>query len=102
MPKIEHFIDNSVEWEDKLANNFDEIMKSYSGIRESMDVFKGSIQDGDYNVKEITSDVLPTLNNTLTELQHLIIKLDSLAEHYEKSPGDILYKTQEVNKGPGE
>jgi len=102
MPKIEYFIDNSVEWEDKLAKNFQEIMNSYAGIRESMDVFKGSIEKGDYNIKEITSDVLPTLNNSLVELQHMIIRLDSLIEQYEKSPADILYKTQEINKGPGE
>jgi len=102
MPKIEYFIDNSVEWEDKLAKNFQEIMNSYAGIRESMDVFKGSIENGDYNIKEITSDVLPTLNNSLVELQHMIIRLDSLIEQYEKSPADILYKTQEINKGPGE
>jgi len=102
MPKIEYFIDNSVEWEDKLAKNFQQIMNSYAGIRESMDVFKGSIEKGDYNIKEITSDVLPTLNNSLVELQHMIIRLDSLIEQYEKSPADILYKTQEINKGPGE
>lgn len=102
MPRIEYFIENSVEWEDKLAYNFDEIMKSYAGIRESMDVFKASVNRGDYNLKEITTDIVPTLNTTLDELQQLIIRLDSLAQHYEQSPSDILYKKEEINKGPGE
>ena len=102
MPKIENFIDNSVAWENKLANNFKVIMQSYMGIRESMDVFKASVANGDFNIKEITSDVIPSLNSTLLELQELIISLDSLMEQYEKSPGDILFKTQEINKGPGE
>lgn len=102
MPEIEHFINNSVEWEDKLAGNFQVIMQSYMGIRASMDVFKASVSNGAFDVKEITSDIVPTLNNTLLEIQHLIISLDALMEQYEKSPGDILFKTQEVNKGPGE
>ncbi len=102
LPKVEHFVENSVEWEDKLAKNFDEIMSSYARISESMDIFKDSVKSGDYNIKEITSDVIPTLNNTLVDLQHLMIKLDSLSDQYEKSPADILYKQQEINKGPGE
>ncbi|MCW8837315.1 MAG: MCE family protein, partial [Thiovulaceae bacterium] len=74
----------------------------YMGIRSSMDVFKASVASGDFDIKEITSDIVPTLNNTLLELQRLIISLDSLMQQYEKSPGDILFKTQELNKGPGE
>ncbi|MCW8837364.1 MAG: MlaD family protein, partial [Thiovulaceae bacterium] len=38
LPRIEHFVNNSVEWEDKIANNFNVIMQSYMGIRSSMDV----------------------------------------------------------------
>ncbi|MCW9025934.1 MAG: MlaD family protein [Thiovulaceae bacterium] len=102
LPRIEHFVNNSVEWEDKIANNFNVIMQSYMGIRSSMDVFKASVASGDFDIKEITSDIVPTLNNTLLELQRLIISLDSLMQQYEKSPGDILFKTQELNKGPGE
>ena len=102
VPKIEHFVNNSVEWENKLAGNFEVIMQSYMGIRASMDVFKASVASGDYDIREITSDVVPTLNNTLLELQQMIIRMDALVEQYEKSPGDILYKTQEIKKGPGE
>ncbi|WP_373069310.1 MlaD family protein [Sulfurimonas sp.] len=102
MPKIENFIENSVEWENKLAANFQTIMKSYMGIKGSMDVFKASVARGDFNIKGITSELVPNINNTLLEMQQLIIRMDSLAEQYEKSPGDILYKTQEINKGPGE
>jgi phospholipid/cholesterol/gamma-HCH transport system substrate-binding protein len=102
MPKVEKFIDNSVEWENKLAKNFQTIMESYLGIKGSMDVFKASVARGDFNIKNITSELVPTINNTLLDMQQLIIRLDSLSEQYEKSPGDILYKTQEINKGPGE
>jgi phospholipid/cholesterol/gamma-HCH transport system substrate-binding protein len=102
MPRIEHFINNSIEWEDKISFNFQTIMQSYMGIRESMDLFKASLARGDFNFKDITSDIIPTLNSTASEVQQLVIRLDALVEQYEKSPGDILYKTQEIKKGPGE
>jgi phospholipid/cholesterol/gamma-HCH transport system substrate-binding protein len=102
MPKIELFVENSVEWENKISTNFQEIMKSYLGIKGSMELFKASLASGDFNIREITSDIVPTLNNTLMEIQNLTIRIDALAEQYEKSPGDILYKTQEIKKGPGE
>jgi phospholipid/cholesterol/gamma-HCH transport system substrate-binding protein len=102
MPKIELFVVNSVEWENKISTNFQEIMNSYVGIKETMDHFRESLVSGDFNIKEITSDIVPTLNNTLLETQNMIIRLDALMEQYEKSPADILYKTQKINKGPGE
>jgi len=102
MPKIEEFLQSSIEWEQKIATNFQEIMKSYMGIKASMDVFKTAVGSGEFNLKEISSDIVPTLNMTLVEIQHLIIRVDALMEQYEKSPGDILFKTQEINKGPGE
>jgi phospholipid/cholesterol/gamma-HCH transport system substrate-binding protein len=102
MPKIELFVVNSVEWENKISTNFQEIMNSYVGIKETMDYFRESLVSGDFNIKEITSEIVPTLNNTLLEAQNMIIRLDALMEQYEKSPADILYKTQKINKGPGE
>ena len=102
MPKIEKFAENSVEWENKIATYFQTIMQSYMGIKASMDVFKGAVASGEFNFKNISSDIVPTLNNTLLDFQHIIIRLDTLMEQYEKSPGDILFKTQEINKGPGE
>lgn len=102
MPKIERFVDNSVEWENKIATNFNAIMGSYLGIKDSMTHFKAALEGGEFNFKEMTSDIVPTINSTMMEVQNLVIRLDSLMEQYEKSPGDILYKTQEIKKGPGE
>lgn len=102
MPKIDHFIDNSVAWEDKISNSFDSIMHSYMGIKASMDTFKGAIKSGDFNIKDITSDIVPTFNNTLLEMQHLMISIESALNEYERSPGDILFEQEEVKKGPGE
>ena len=102
MPKIEHFVDNSVAWENKIAKAFSSIMNSYMGIKSSMDRFKLAVASGDFNLKEISNDIVPTMNNTLVELQHLMIRIEGALNQYERSPGDILFKQEEIKKGPGE
>jgi phospholipid/cholesterol/gamma-HCH transport system substrate-binding protein len=102
MPKIEHFVDKSVVWEDKISSSFESIMTSYIGIRSSMDEIKRAIASGEFNFKEIAGDVVPTMNNTLLEMQHLMIDVENLLNRYERSPADILYKQEEIKKGPGE
>ncbi len=102
MPKIEYFIKNSVAWENKISNSFDSIMGSYIGIKESMDEFKRALSSGEFNLKEITSDIVPTINNAVLDFQQLMIKADSVLEQYERSPSDILFKQQEIKNGPGE
>lgn len=102
MPNIEHFVDNSVAWENKISQTFSSIMNSYLGIKASMDRFKLAVDSGDFNIKEISKDVVPTMNNTLVELQHLMISIEGALNQYERSPGDILFKKEEIKKGPGE
>lgn len=102
MPKIELFIDKSIAWEDKVVESFGSISNSYLGIRSSMDEIKRAVSSGEFNVKEIAGDVVPTLNNTLLEMQHLMIRFEGVLNQYERSPSDIIYKNEEIKKGPGE
>jgi len=102
MPKLEKFVVNSVEWEDKVSVAFGSIMASYNGIKVTMDVFKNAVASGDFNIKAITDDIVPNINNTLLDIQHLMVKLESTLDQYERSPGDLLFKQQEIKKGPGE
>ena len=101
-PNINSFIDKSVKWEDKIAGSFESIMQSYVGIRSSMDEIKRAIASGEFNIKDIAGDVVPTMNNTLLEMQELMIRLDGMMEHYERSPGDAIFTQEEMKKGPGE
>ena len=77
-------------------------MESYLGIKSSMDEIKRAVSSGEFNFKEIAGDVVPTLNNTLIEMQHLMIRIDNTLNQYERSPSDILYKQESIKKGPGE
>lgn len=102
MPKVDNFIDKSVAWEDKISSSFTSIMGSYNGIKSSMDEVKRAVASGEFNLKNITEDVVPTLNATFLEMQELMIKFEEVLQQYNNSPSDILYKTQEIKKAPGE
>ncbi len=102
VPKVEHFIDKSVAWEDKISTSFNSIMNSYLGIRASMDEIKRAVASGEFNIKAIADDVVPTMNSTFLEMQQLMIELENTLNHYERSPSDILFKEERIKKGPGE
>lgn len=102
MPRIATLIDNSVVWEDRIAGSFASIMQSYLGIRGTMDTINNAIQSGDFNFKEMTSEILPTMNNTLLEMQALMIKIEETLQKHERSPADILFMQEQMKKGPGE
>jgi len=102
MPRVEKFIDNSIGWENNISTSFGSIVKSYAGIAGSMNTFKEALQSGDFNIKEMTSDILPNMNNTLLDMQNLIIKIEDTLNKHERSPSDIILMQEEIKKGPGE
>jgi phospholipid/cholesterol/gamma-HCH transport system substrate-binding protein len=102
MPRVEKLIENSVAWEDSVSASFASIMKSYIGIAGSMNTFNKALQSGDFNLKEMSSDILPTMNSTLLDMQSLIIKMQETLSKHERSPSDILFMQEQIKKGPGE
>lgn len=101
-PKIDNFIDSSVKWEDDISASFASIMKSYLNISSTMGEIKKAVASGDFNVKDISRDIVPTMNGTFLEMQQLMINLEEILNKYERSPGDILFKQESIKKGPGE
>lgn len=102
MPKLDGFIDKSMAWEDSISGSFESIMTSYLGIRSAMDEIKRAVSSGEFNVKALAGDILPTMNNTFIDMQHLMIRIDGILNQYERSPGDILFKQERIKIAPGE
>lgn len=102
VPNVENFIVKSEAFEEKVSTSFDSIMASYQVVRSSMAEIKRAVTSGEFNLKEITADVVPTMNNTLLEMQEFIIQFESVLKEYQKSPSDLLYKKTESKKAPGE
>jgi len=102
MPKVDGFIDKSIAWENHISESLGSIMTSYLTIKSSMAEIERAIASGEFNVKAITADLIPTMNNTLYDTQELINRIDQFLKHYERSGSDVLYKKQEIKKAPGE
>ena len=102
IPLVNKFVDKSIGWEDNVSNSLNSIMHSYKGIRSTMDVIKSAVASGEFNIKDISDEIVPTINGAFLEIQELMIKFEDALEQYDKSPSDIFYKTQEIKKAPGE
>ena len=102
IPNIDKLIDKSIEWEKGVNNSLASIMQSYLVIRGTMDSIGMAVQRGDFNLKEITSDITPTLNRTMDDLQEVLINLEETLKDHQRSPSDILFKSEEMKKAPGE
>jgi phospholipid/cholesterol/gamma-HCH transport system substrate-binding protein len=101
-PNVDNFLNKSMEWEDKISTSLGSIMQSYKVIQGSMAEIKRAVASGEFNVKDIANDVVPTINNTLLEMQELINRIDNTIESHERRPSDMLFKEEEIKKGPGE
>jgi len=102
LPNVNKFIDKSVEWEGNIDHSFASIMNSYLGIRSAMDEIKRAIASGEFNFKDITLDVFNTMNETLMQMNDMMVKLGGTLTKYEKNPSDLIFNSTEVKKGPGE
>ena len=102
IPNIDTLVENSLAWQDKIANSFNSITNSYLGIHSAMDEIKRAVASGEFNIKEISSEVVPTMNDTFIEMQDLMIKFQEVIEKYKHSPSDMLYKKEAIQKAPGE
>ncbi|MDD2905619.1 MAG: MlaD family protein [Sulfurimonas sp.] len=102
IPNIHTLVEKSISWEESVSTSLGSIMKSYLSVQAAMDEIKKAASSGQFNLKDISSDVLPTLNDTLMQMQDTMIKIEDSLYKYERSPGDILFKYEEIKKGPGE
>jgi phospholipid/cholesterol/gamma-HCH transport system substrate-binding protein len=102
VPNIDNLITKSVVWEDRISESLASIMNSYLSIKGAMDEVKKAASSGQFNFKDISADVVPTMNETLIEMQDMMNKIEDSLYKYERSPGDVLFKQEEIKKGPGE
>ncbi len=61
-----------------------------------------SINEGDYNLKEISASTITQINQAIRELKLLLKEGKETIEELKNSPSDLLYKKQVPNLGPGE
>lgn len=57
---------------------------------------------GDYNLRAITQESVERLNDVLGDTKMLIQSARDAVENLKESPSDLLFKTKETQRGPGE
>ena len=102
MPQLEKVLDSTVTWENNLSKSMDSIAVSYLSIEKSMDDIGSAFAKGQFDIKSITSELMPQLNKTLESLNRLLKGFDKAVEDYQQSPRDIFFKEEEIKKAPGE
>lgn len=102
LPRIEVLVEKTGKWEDEFVATFGTIMQSYLGIKESMRAFQDSIESGEFNLKEITSELMPTINTTFIEVQQLLMRVQEVLDSRVQSPLDLIINQEAIKKAPGE
>lgn len=88
-------VNHSLKQFDKLANNWDEVGSNINGlikndIKQLLQEFKGAANSAQ-NIDEV-----------IEEFEYTLEKLNQTLEHFNDSGGDLLFKTREIQYGPGE
>lgn len=102
MPKVDAFIDNSIDFEERIASALASITGSYKKLASSMALFEERNRNGDYSVKENVGEPMKQFQITMRELQTTLNEINLLLARYGDSPSDILLQSEEPNIGPGE
>ncbi len=102
MPKMDQLMDKSGQFTQSVSASMASVAGSYQVIQGSMAEFHRAIHDGEFNLKDISKGTLNNLNGSLSSLQDVMFQLESILKKYEDSPNDMLFKKQEIKKGPGE
>lgn len=102
MPKVDSFIDKSVDFENRVSNALSSISKSYLTIASSLAVFEERNRNGDYSMKESTAEPMKQFQITMREMQTTLNEINLLLARFGDSPSNILLQSEEPNIGPGE
>ncbi len=102
MPKVDTFIDKSVDFEARISTALTSISKSYLTIASAMAVFEERNRNGDYSMKQSTAEPMKQFQITMREMQATLNAINLLLARYGDSPSNIFLQSEEPNIGPGE
>ena len=102
VPKVDQFIDKSIDFENRLSNALVSISKSYMTIASSLAVFEERNKNGDYSMKESTAEPMKQFQITMREMQLTLNEINLMLSRFGDSPSNMLLQSEEPNIGPGE
>ncbi len=101
-PRIDTFVTSSIVWEKNINSSFASIKDTYTGMGLIMKDMAKSFATVERDVKDASLNIVPTINESLLQMQGTMIEFNEVMREYKRSPSDILFKESELKRGPGE
>ncbi len=100
------FKDMSLSIKNNAKEKLDQLLLSVNSVTKQTnilikDIMK-SINNGDYNLKQISAPTIIRINQAIRELKLLLHEGEETIEELKNSPSDLIYKKQTPTLGPGE
>ncbi len=102
LESIDQLAKNSLTWENNISEALASVAKSYLDIQKSMEDIGDAFKRGDFDIKGISKEFMPALQQNLNSLENLLNEFSSTIREYQDSPRDILFQEREVKPAPGE
>jgi phospholipid/cholesterol/gamma-HCH transport system substrate-binding protein len=100
------FKDMSISIKNSAKEKLDQLLLSINSVsKQANNLIKNvlnSINNGDYNIKQISASTITQINQAVRELKILLKEGEEMVEELKNSPSDIIYKKQTPTLGPGE
>ncbi len=100
------FSDKNIQNVSSLIANSDEMVNEYRRVaketRATLKTVRLSIENDEYNLKKIASELSPEAGLMLSEIRSLVRELSSAIEKLEENPNALLFESTTPTPGPGE
>ncbi|MEZ4694542.1 MAG: MlaD family protein [Aliarcobacter sp.] len=100
--KIDEVLKNISDVSKKGSLSFDAVKNSANSFNTLTTSLQKELDNGSFNLKEISNESLENLNNVLKSLEITLNQTQSLIDNLNESPSDLILKRKDIKYGPGE
>lgn len=100
--EIDTLLNNSTTASEKIAPLVSKVADSADSIKKMANSIEKSIKQGDYNLREMSSDTFANTNELLDQMQNLTIELEEVVSSLQRNPREFFFKQTAPKLGPGE
>ena len=84
------------------VETMDKMRTAADSVKFLMKKIEDKFDSGMFDIDSIAKEALTPAENTLNELEALMIQTQELLEKFEESPSDLIFKSTPTKAGPGE
>jgi phospholipid/cholesterol/gamma-HCH transport system substrate-binding protein len=99
---IETLLANSTDASEKIVLLVNKVADTADAIKQMANSIEKSILQGDYNLKELSSDTFIHANELLEQINNLTIELEEMVSSIQRNPREFFFRQTTPKLGPGE